>query len=102
LCISHAVVSKLGYGIVADCIANDTPILWPRRGGFREEEIFLAEGPRFMRMREIAPEDFNAGRWTEGLHRLVIYPPPLQQMAINGAETCARHALRAAGITASE
>src|SRR5690606_9842847 len=34
--ISEAVVSKLGHGIITDCITGRTGILWPARTGFRE------------------------------------------------------------------
>jgi hypothetical protein len=47
------VLGKMGYGLVAECVASGTALLWPRRTGFREDEVTERDGPRFMRMREL-------------------------------------------------
>ncbi|MFN8523418.1 MAG: glycosyltransferase family protein [Chloroflexota bacterium] len=35
------VLAKPGYGIVADCLANRVPLVFARRGGFREEDVLV-------------------------------------------------------------
>lgn len=84
-----AVVSKLGYGIVAECVSTGTAILWPRRTGFREDEITTADAPRHLRSREIALADYRGGDWGPHLRALLDAPPPSTRMASGGAEVCA-------------
>ena len=61
--ISDIVVTKLGYGTVAECIAAGVRILWPPRLNFREDEAMRVEVPRYLPAREISREDFRSGRW---------------------------------------
>jgi L-arabinokinase len=89
LSVCNAVVSKVGYGILADCIAAKTALLYPRREGFREDEISLRECPRFIRMRELARDDFVAGHWRESLRALLAQPLPPQTLPTNGDQVVA-------------
>ena len=43
------VVTKPGYGIISECIANDTAMLYTSRGRFVEYDVMVAEMPRFLR-----------------------------------------------------
>lgn len=79
-----ASISKLGYGILSDCIANRTALLYPPRTGFREDEISRKVCPRYMRMREISREDFAAGNWRRELTLLLGQAPAPNSMLING------------------
>jgi hypothetical protein len=71
----------VGYGILADCIACGVALLYPPRQGFREDEISLRECPRYLRMRELPPEDFHGGRWDEHLRSLLAQPTPPETFA---------------------
>jgi L-arabinokinase len=53
---ADVVISKPGYGIVSECIANGTALLFTRRGHFIEQEVFVREMPHVLRTREITPE----------------------------------------------
>ncbi len=86
---ADAVVAKLGYGIVSDCVANETAILWRRRAGFREEEIFEAEGPHYLRMQEIPAAEFDGAEWGWRLRSLLESSAPPCTMPVNGAAKCA-------------
>jgi L-arabinokinase len=86
---SDVVVSKLGYGTIADAIANGTRLVWPPRSGFREDDVTAAEAPRFLRMRGMSPEQLHAGEWRESLERALELPPPPQRMPTDGAAACA-------------
>ena len=86
LSVCDAALSKVGYGILADCIACGVALLYPPRQGFREDEISLRECPRYLRMRELPPEDFHAGRWDQHLRSLLAQPTPPETLATNGAE----------------
>lgn len=90
LAVSDVVVSKLGYGMVADCIAAGTRLAWPRREGFREDEVTAAEAPRYLRMTEMSADDFRAGAWRATLERAMALPDPPESMALDGAAACAR------------
>jgi len=84
-----AVVTKPGFGILAECIAAGTPLLYTSRGAFREYDVMVAEMPRVLRSRFLAPADLYAGRWQSGLEALLGQPPPPETMAVNGAEIAA-------------
>jgi L-arabinokinase len=84
-----AVVGKMGYGLVAECIVSGVALVWPRRAGFREDEVTERDGPRVMRMRELPAADFRAGRWAEHLRAAVALPGPPEVMRADGAEVCA-------------
>jgi L-arabinokinase len=83
------VVTKPGFGIVAECIANDTAILYTSRGRFVEYEVMVAEMPRFLRCEYLDLESLLAGRWREALDRLSTQPPPPERPRSDGAEVVA-------------
>jgi len=87
---SDVVVSKLGYGTLADCIANRTRLVWPPRAGFREDDVTRLEAPRYLRMREMPADQFRAGQWRDALERALSLPEPPEQMPLDGAAACAR------------
>jgi len=91
--VSDAVVSKLGYGMVADAIANGTRILWPRRAFFREEDVMGVEVSHVTPAREIPLKDFRSGNWGHHLQELLTAPNGSQGVAMNGGEVCARQIL---------
>ena len=80
------VVTKPGFGIVAECIANDTAILYTSRGHFVEYEVMVAEMPRFLRCEYLDLDSLLAGRWREALDRLSTQPPPPERPRTDGAE----------------
>jgi hypothetical protein len=84
-----AVVTKPGYGIVSECIANDTALLYTSRGRFPEYDVFVQEMPRYLRCRFIPQEDLLAGRWRDSLEKLMAQADPPERPATNGAEVVA-------------
>ena len=89
LAVSDVVLSKLGYGTIADAIAADTRLLWPRREGFREDDVTEVEAPRYLRMAELPLDDFRAGRWRRSLEQAMALPPPTADISTQGAAACA-------------
>lgn len=73
---ADAVVSKPGYGIVAECIANRTPLLYTPRGHFREYPILVAEMKEVLPATEISIQDFSSHCWLEAFKRIVELPFP--------------------------
>jgi L-arabinokinase len=87
--VCDVVVSKLGYGTVAECLAGGARMLWPRRTGFREDDVMIAELPRYLPTREIPRGDFGAGRWGRWLRELMAEPTEREPIRVDGAEVCA-------------
>jgi L-arabinokinase len=83
------VVSKPGYGIIAECVANDTALLYTSRGRFIEYDVLVAEMPRFLRVAYMDHDDLFAGRWSAHLEALATRSAPREQPAVNGAEVAA-------------
>ncbi len=84
------VATKPGYGIIAECIANRTAILYTSRGRFAEYDILVREMPRYLRCAPIEHDDLFGGRWQQALDRIVAAPPPPEHPPTNGAEIVAR------------
>lgn len=90
LAISDIVLSKLGYGMIAECIAAGTRLLWPRRNAFREDQITEREAPLYLRMLEIPLDGFRTGDWREALDRAMDLPAPPKRIPLDGAAACAK------------
>ncbi len=91
------VVSKPGYGIVSECIANGTPLLYTSRGRFAEYPVMLAEMPKLLRCRYIRQEDFLAGRWKEDVEALLAQKSPAETPRTDGAAVAAEILLEPLG-----
>jgi L-arabinokinase len=83
------VVTKPGYGIISECVANDTALLYTSRGRFLEYDVLVREMPRFARARFISHDDLFAGCWTPHLDALLAQPAPLERPPVNGADVAA-------------
>ena len=86
---ADVVVTKPGYGIIADCVANRTAMLYTSRGRFVEYDVMVDEMPRFLKCEFIDLEAFLAGRWRSALRRLLEKPAPPEQPRTDGAEVVA-------------
>jgi L-arabinokinase len=93
VCASDVVVTKPGYGILAEAIANGPAVLYTSRGPFAEYDVLVREMPRYLRCGFITHEDLLGGRWSPHLGALLDQPPPPERPATNGAEVVARLAL---------
>ena len=83
------VVTKPGYGIISECIANDTAILYTSRGDFREYPVLVEAMPKYVRCAFIDHADLFSGHWAPHLDRLLAQPAPPERPAINGAAVAA-------------
>jgi L-arabinokinase len=86
---ADVVISKPGYGIASECIANGTALLYTSRGRFIEYDLLVAEMPLVMRCREISQRDLFAGRWTAHVAQLLAQPSPAARPRTDGAEVAA-------------
>ena len=92
-------ITKPGYGILAECISTGTAMLYTSRGVFREYDLMVREMPRFVRSRFITHDDLLSGRWLASLQAVMMQPSPPETMAADGAEHAARAITRAAAST---
>jgi hypothetical protein len=83
------VVTKPGYGIVSECIANETAILYTSRGRFVEYDVMVREMLRFLRCRFVPQEDLLAGRWRDALEELLAQRAPPEKPRTDGADVVA-------------
>ena len=83
------VVTKPGYGIISECLANDTALLYTSRGDFREYPVLVAAMPQFLRCAFIDHADLFSGNWQPHLDALLAQPQPPVSPATNGADVAA-------------
>lgn len=83
------VVGKPGYGIISECLANGTPLLYTSRGRFVEYDVLVAEMPRVLRCRYLPQDDLLAGRWEPAVEALLAQPAPPDRPRIDGAHVAA-------------
>ncbi len=88
------VITKPGYGIIAECVANDTAMLYTSRGRFVEYDVLVERLPRIVRSRFISQDDLYAGRWRAHLDAVLAPPPAPEHPATNGADVAAEIILK--------
>ncbi|MFN7982894.1 MAG: hypothetical protein U0Q11_13620 [Vicinamibacterales bacterium] len=93
LAASDVVLSKVGYGIVADCIANQIPLLYTHRGRFVEQDLFDRDLHGVLKCRYVDPSAIREGTWGAALSALLTQPAPHQTMAVDGAAVVAQRIL---------
>ncbi|MGE0815579.1 MAG: hypothetical protein AB7O28_07470 [Vicinamibacterales bacterium] len=91
------VVTKPGYGIVSECAANDTAVLYTDRGHFVEYEVLVEEMPGIVRCAYLPQPELLAGRWQEALDRLAASARPAARPRVDGADVAARWIAEALG-----
>jgi L-arabinokinase len=82
------VATKPGYGIIAECAANQTALLYTSRGHFIEYEILVQEMPRYVRSQYIPQHDLFAGRSLPYLEELLAQDQP-EPADVTGAAVAA-------------
>jgi L-arabinokinase len=83
------VVTKPGYGIVSECIANDTAILYTSRGRFAEYDVLVEGMQRYTRSQFIPQKALLSGEWEPYVTRLLAASAPDERPAIDGARVAA-------------
>ncbi len=87
---SDAVLTKPGYGIVAECVANGTGILYTSRGRFREYAVLVEGIRRHTRNAFLSNEDLYEGRWWPRIEEMLAGAAPADpQPPTDGAERAA-------------
>lgn len=91
------VVTKPGYGIVAEAIANEAAVLYTSRGHFPEYDVLVEDMPKYLRCAFIGQEELFAGRWEPHLDKLLAQQRPknYKRPETNGADVAAEFLLKA-------
>lgn len=90
---SDIVISKLGYGIVSECIASRVRLVWPRRTGFAEDTITEIELAKYVPTIEISHADYANGSWRASLEHVLDQQVPANSISTDGATVCAARIL---------
>jgi hypothetical protein len=88
------VVSKPGFGIISECIANDKPIIYSNRANFAEYQMLLGHIEQYCQNTLIPNEELYAGRLERALGEIAKAPRPLKTVPRGGAEHAAREILK--------
>jgi len=86
---ADAVITKPGYGIVSECLANQTPMLYTSRGEFAEYGPLVAGLERYAVSAFLSNDELLAGDWRRALEALLRRPAVWPDIPINGAEVAA-------------
>lgn len=86
---SDVVVTKPGYGILAESVANGAALLYTSRGRFREYDLMVEQMPRVLRCRFLDQDTLFAGAWQASLDALMAQPAPQETWATDGAAVAA-------------
>jgi L-arabinokinase len=92
---ADVVVTKPGYGIIAECIANDAAVLYTSRGHFPEYDVLVEEMPKYLRAAFISHDDLFAGKWETHVDKLLAQSKPKKKPETNGADVAADILLKA-------
>jgi L-arabinokinase len=88
-------VTKPGYGIVSECIANETAILYTPRGHFPEYDVLVEQMPKYLQSAAISQDDLLSGEWESAMGKLLAQPKPKKKVETNGADVAADALLKA-------
>ena len=92
-----AVLSKPGFGILADCAANDKPLIYADRENFAEYPVLERAIKQHLRHVHIPAAELYAGELSPSLDALASARPPLRRLPLGGDTAAAREILRRAG-----
>ncbi len=84
------VVSKPGFGIVSDCIANGKPLIYADRTDFAEYEVLVDAIALYLRNHHIPSSDLYAGDLLPALEHVLTAPEPAERLGRGGAGLAAR------------
>lgn len=91
--LSDIVLTKPGYGICAETIATQTPIVYTDRGEFIEYDYLVQGLETYARSVYIPQSELLSGRWRPWLEKALDLPPARQTMRTDGASVAAERIL---------
>ena len=94
------VFTKPGYGIVSECIANRTALVYTERGRFAEYDVFLRDMSRYLRCAYLDNAAVLTGRWRAAIESVCDAPGPPERPRTDGAQVVAGMIEQMLGIEA--
>ncbi len=91
--VSDAVITKPGYGIVSECLANGTPMVYTERGRFPEYDVLVEAIKAELTSVYIDSKDFLEGNWEPAIRRILSLPRRVSNVRMDGADVCAKKIL---------
>jgi hypothetical protein len=88
------VITKPGYGIVADCLSDGTPMIYSDRGDFPEYPILVEGIETHLSCCYMPKEDLYAGTWGPYLERLNQPSRPKPKFKTDGAQVAAERIVK--------
>ncbi|MEN6437671.1 MAG: hypothetical protein ABFD97_03715 [Syntrophobacter sp.] len=85
---SDAVITKPGYGIVSDCLASATPVIYTDRGLFPEYPILVETLREQLTSIYLDSDRFLAGEWEPAIREISSLPGKTPVIRSDGAEAC--------------
>ena len=87
---SDVVVTKPGYGILSECIANRTRMIYTSRGDFREYDVLVAGAKKYLPSLFISQEKLKAGELKDSLEEVLSLKDDYPSLPLDGAEVAAK------------
>lgn len=84
-----AVITKPGYGIVSECLANRVRMIYTSRGRFAEYPIVVRAVEEHLTSAFLSNQALRAGDWDAVLEDVLSRPPKPLELAIDGASVAA-------------
>jgi len=84
------VVGKTGYGIVTDCLAAGTPLVYAQRSGFAEHAVIAQALPGLLPSAAVSEADARAGRLGAAIDAALAQPRPTPPDLDGAARAAAR------------
>lgn len=86
---SDAVMTKPGYGIVAECLAHGVGVVYTSRGRFAEYDILVSAIERHLPSAFLSNEELREGRWRRALDEVLSSHGPVSVVPADGAAEAA-------------
>ncbi len=87
---ADSVITKPGYGIVSDCLAHGTPVIYTDRGPFPEYPILVDGIRENLPSVFLDPGDLYRGNWEEAIGQILSMTRNSPPIDAPGADFCAR------------
>jgi hypothetical protein len=92
---ADAMITKLGYGVCAECFINGLPLIYLPRTGFAEFPVLKKAVEEWGHGSQLSTDDFINLRWHQPLKSIASREKP-RPMPSGGAKACAEEIVRLA------
>ncbi len=93
------VITKPGFGIVSECIANHKPIIYADRENFLEYPVLVEGIERYCRNAFIPAASLYAGNLAPSLAAIEVATPPAETLPQGGSDIAAQKILEQIGLS---